>query len=267
MSEVTMQNMLERLKCYRILEGCSQQEFAGRLGIPQATYSEAETGRSILSYHILWGIYQYDVDIDYLFLGKERKKENDGLLKLLQTCNEEEARTLYIFLTEAFLQMWKWSMETTWERCLYSELMAANLLMRQKAPRCQKLQYIRIVNGFNKTQFAKELGVGRTKCGQCERGDTYLDADLMLRLYNKGYSLPSCYFEDYIGIREISGLLEQNEEFKYLYYDLMGAVVRCVLKNEKLCHCFCEIWGNTFGKDINCRGCTSTGDAFGKKHI
>lgn len=230
---VTVEDALIRLKEYRKVLGLDQTKFATILGMSQASYSEIENGKYLLSYNALNEIYHFNCDIDYLLLGKRNRCDNNLLTDLLKACKEDEVKKLYIMIITGFLEFWDWNYGVLWEECLYSELRAMKLLLLNHASYEMKLYYLRAVNKLSQQEFSNVIGIGRTKCGNCENGRSGLDIESILHLYNAGYSLPSFYFETYAGIDGIAYLLEQDSEKKRKFYDYICNVLTNIIENDK----------------------------------
>lgn len=233
MSDVSIDNVLVRLKEYRKAEHLSQSGIAKRLGVGQTYYSQVESGAVSLSYHILNGLYSYDCDIDYIITGNRNRNEDNLFMDLLRICDNDTSIKLYKMMIAGFFQMWDWNMEKHWEKCLYSELRAMNVLNMSDASFDDRLYYIRLTNRMSQQKLANILGIGRTKCGKCERGQKHLDAELMLFLYLKGYCLPTFFFEEYVGVDEISYLLNHDKEKKVKYYAYVSSILTNIAKNDK----------------------------------
>lgn len=231
---VTVEDVLIRLKEYRKVLGFDQTRFASIMGMSQAGYSEIENGKYLLSYNALNGIYHFDCDIDYLFLGNHNRCDDNMLIQLLQACEPEEVQKLYTMIITGFLELWDWNFDILWEKCLCSELRAMNLLLLNRGNYDRKLHYLRTVNDMSQQEFANVIGVGRTKCGQCENGKKGLDIESILRLYNAGYSLPSFYFEAHVGMDGINWLLEQDSDKKRKFYDYICNVLTNIIGNDKV---------------------------------
>ncbi len=227
MLENVSENMLIRLKTYRKAKNMSQEKFAQSLGVGQTYYSQVENGDISLSYHILNGLYSYDCDIDYIVTGTKKTCGDDFLMQCIDDSEPEHIMPLYTMIITGFVQMWDWNFEDHWEKCLYSELVSIVVLRMMNANVDQRLYYLRKANGISQQELANALGIGRTKCGKCEQGIKKLDAQLMIYLYNYGYCLPSFFFEKYIGIRQITSLLETDMDKQKQFYDY----VKCVRNN------------------------------------
>lgn len=224
MSDISIDNVLVRLKEYRKAEHLSQSGIAVKLGVGQTYYSQIESGSVSLSYKVLNKLYSYDCDIDYIITGICNRSKDDLFINILKAYDKNAAMKLYKMMIAGFYQMWSWNMEDHWEKCLYSELKAMNVLSMNDASFDDRLYYIRITNGISQQKLANILGIGRTKCGKCERGQKKLDAELMMLLHHKGYCLPSFFFEEYVGLREITYLLERDKEKKDRYYRYVKSV-------------------------------------------
>ena len=59
--EETYDNMLNRLRMYRLKHGMMQAEFCRLLGMSQAEYSYKESGKLIISYQNLLQLHTYDL--------------------------------------------------------------------------------------------------------------------------------------------------------------------------------------------------------------
>lgn len=231
MPENFSKNMLIRLKTYRKAQSMSQEKFAQSLGVGQTYYSQVENGEISLSYHILNGLYSYDCDIDYIVTGTQKAYSDDFLMGCIDGCDPADTMSLYTMMVTGFVQMWSWNLEDHWEKCLYSELASISVLRMMNANLDERLYYLRMVNGMSQQELANILGIGRTKCGKCEQGVKKLDAQLMIYLYNYGYCLPSFFFEEYIGIREITSLLETDKDKQNRFYDYVKCIMKNIIKN------------------------------------
>ena len=233
MSDVSMKDALVRLIEYRNSMNLSQEALAKLLGISRRQYSHMEKGRNVLSYRVLSGLHSYEWDVDYIITGNHYSQQNNFLQKLIIGCAENKRNKLYLLLLTGFIEMWNWDCENHMERCLYSELRAMVVLILNQADVNGKLLYVRLINGISQQQLADSLGVGRTKCGKCEKGEQKMDAELMLLLYKMGFSLPSFYIDDYAGISEIEYLLDIYPEKKKKYYQYVGSVLENIIGDEE----------------------------------
>lgn len=230
----TMDMMLRRLLKYRRGLGLSQTDFAKSIGSSQTNYSEIERGINIMSYRVLNGLYQCNCDFDYFFTGTYTVVKNNILENLLKACSESKAERLYALIISAVLELWKEEERTHWKRCLFSELRAVQFMFMQGGNDKQRLHYLRVFYELSQKDLGNIMGVGRTKCAECEYGKKYLDADMVLRLYNNGYALPSFFFEEFAGLKAISVLLESDEERRRRFYHYLETVLLHIMKDEKL---------------------------------
>lgn len=233
MLDVSMKDALVRLIEYRTSMNLSQEALAELLGISRTQYSHMEKGRNALSYRVLSGLHSHEWDVDYIITGNHYSQQNNLLKKLLFGCAENKRKKLYLLLLTGFIEMWNWDCEKQMEQCLCSELRAMVVLLLNQADFNEKLLYIRQINGVSQQELAAYLGIGRTKCGKCEKGEQQLDAELMLLLYKMGYSLPSFYIDDYAGISEIEYLLNLYPEKKRKYYQYVGSVLKNIIEDEE----------------------------------
>ena len=233
MLDVSMSDALVRLIEYRTSKHLSQEALADLLGISRAQYSHMEKGRNALSYRVLSGLYLHEWDIDYIITGNSYSCEEHILQKILEQCEEVNKKKLYLFLITGFIELWNWNDQNKLERCLSSELRAMDVLLLNRADFSEKLLFIRQINGISQQKFANMLGIGRTKCGKCEKGEQQLDAELMLYLYHGGYSLPSFYFDEYAGISDIEYFLNLYPERKKHYYKYVGSVLENIIGDEE----------------------------------
>ncbi|MDE5777074.1 MAG: transcriptional regulator [Lachnospiraceae bacterium] len=230
----TMDMVLQRLLKYRHGLGLSQMDFSKCIGSSQTNYSDVERGNNIMSYRLLSGLYKYDYDIDYFFTGKHTVVEDSLLEKILRSCSESEAARLYNLIITGFMELWGEDDNLVWNKCLFSELRAMSLLIMQKGDMDARLHYIRMFHGLSQKDLGNVMGVGRTKCGECEYGKKNIDADMLLRLYNCGYAFPSFFFEDLVGIRSISFLLERDVDRKRRFYRYLENVLLYIMENDSL---------------------------------
>lgn len=233
MFDISMEDALVRLIEYRTARKMSQEALAELVGISRRQYSYMENGKNVLSFRVLSGLYSNEWDIDYIITGNHSLQQENMLKKLLVGCVENKRKKLYLLLLTGFIEMWEWDFENQMERCLCSELRAMVVLLLNRADFNEKLLYIRQINGISQQELAHILLIGRTKCGKCEKGVQQLDAELMLCLYKKGYSLPSFYIDDYAGISEIESLLNLYPEKKRKYYQYVGSVLKNIIGDEE----------------------------------
>lgn len=187
----------------------------------------------MLTYNVLNGIYQHNYDIDYLFLGEYTQCRDDRFIRVLKCGTQEDNRKIYRMMITGFVELWDWNFDILWEKCLYSELKALNLLLMNHDSLDRKLFYLRETNNLSQQAFAEALGVGRTKCGKCESGRKNIDLDSIINMYNGGFSLPSFYFEEYPGIVAIANLLERNTEKKNRYTQYLSNILTNIVKNDE----------------------------------
>lgn len=231
----TMDVVLKRLLKYRHGLGLSQADFSKCIGSSQTGYSDVERGVNIMTYHVLNGLYQYDFDMDYLFTGKHIVPEDHLLEDLLKNCDALKCRRLYTMMAVGFLELCREDEHKhLWIRCLFSELRVANFLLLQKGNLNARLHYIRLFYGLSQKEMGNVMGVGRTKCGECERKIKHIDADMLLRLYNGGYALPSFFFEEFAGVSAMAALLEQDEKKKKRFYSYLENVLCNIVEDEKM---------------------------------
>lgn len=232
MSNVSMRDVLARLIERRGEKEMSQEAVADMLKMGRAQYCHMENKRNALSFSVLSGLYSHDWDVDYIITGEHYSDRHSLLEKIILECRQENREQLYFLMLTGFAKMWNWDEESLIEKGLRSEIKAMILLLMDEAELKEKLYYVRRANRISQQALANTLGIGRTKSSDCERGERTLDAELMLILYEAGYSLPSFYMEPYAGIAEIAHLLEGNAGMKRRYYEYVSVLLAQVVADR-----------------------------------
>lgn len=232
MSNVLMRDVLARLIQRRSEKEMSQEAMADMLKMGRAQYCHMENKRNALSFSVLNGLYHHDWDVDYIITGEHYSDRHSLLEKIILACGKEKRERLYFLMITGFEKMWNWDEKSLIERGLRSEIKAMIMLMTDEAELKEKLYYIRRANRISQQALANKLGIGRTKSSSCERGEKKLDAELMLILYEAGYSLPSFYMEQYAGIAEIAHLLKGDAGMKRRYYEYIRVLLAQVIDDS-----------------------------------
>lgn len=191
MPEEQYKNVINRLVYYRKNLGVSQTEMAELLGITQSEYSKIENGQTRLLHKHLKAMHSSRWDVDYIVTGSKSLSKTGGLADILKGCTAEEYERLFVYTIENAFLYWDDIFKQQNNLCLYSELKIQLVMIANQAAQPEVLRYIRTVLGMNKKEFGELLDITRKTYSRCEEGDSELDTEHILKLYNNGICSPS----------------------------------------------------------------------------
>ena len=206
--EETYDNMLKRLRMYRLKHGMIQAEFGRLLGMSQAEYSYKESGKLIISYQNLLDFGKAGINVDFLVTGVDYKYTFPEIELLFSKCKDYETRELLMkIFAEILLYKYKkqikqensntYSADTNVKNKLEKQPDKGELLeyMLDSWDGFSMIQYIRNHFGYSQIYMSEKLGMSIKKYRQMERQNIYPDAAMLVDLYNiSGYE-PDMFFD------------------------------------------------------------------------
>lgn len=181
--------IVQRLEAYRKKYHIPQTEIAENLNITQSQYSKLELGKIKLSYDILNKLYEQGWDIDKIITGESSEPILPSLTKAFAETDTQQ------YISGMKLCEWaveQWLQKEEKEKSIGSSLLKTFIRSEESETPLQKL---RKAYGVSQIKMAEIVGVNIKKYRALEKGELYLDAELMANIYEVTKCKPT-YFVD-----------------------------------------------------------------------
>lgn len=185
-------DFLRRMNVYRKRLGLTQSEFGELVGVSQSVMSKLELGKIGISYEYLMGMVKAGLDIDYLIIEKESLKWKNSITDFLNI----NVDVMWYDIGEVVI----WSLGEMLQQegefqntdvCCEFKLLKRMILEKTNGT---LLWELRSMLGFSQSVMADKIGVNIKKYRSLERENTYLDAELLMNIYEFSSCRPYLFF-------------------------------------------------------------------------
>lgn len=232
MNNTAVKEVLDRYVVYRKAQRNTQSDIAKLIGFTQPYYCQVEKTTIEMTYDVIQKLHQNGYNVDEIITEVSYKTQKFTILNYVMRFDEEERASVSHTIIQLFLEYWEWNNESKWEQALYAELKTLVYMHLMDCPKESVLHYIRILNGISQEKYATMFSMGRTKCGNCEKGKISPSLSMLIALYNEQLCLPSLFFDDYPGLRQIDYLLSSNEDKRIDFFDKVQKMLSTLIKDE-----------------------------------
>jgi transcriptional regulator with XRE-family HTH domain len=211
---VVYTDVLKRFIQYRQFYNLTQEQLAGILGVTQSCVSKMEIGKKRIPYSTLVTLDGCDWDIDRIITGEQLEKTE--LDELFAACDESRKMDFLQYVLWTMMQGVKGYdkhlrlMEQYAKKIEYIRLHTVN-----HADEDSVLYGIRAVNELSQHSMAQKLQVDIKKYRALEKKETYLDAELLMNLYNEFDCMPFDFIHGSYHLKEVNRIWSKlNPELK-----------------------------------------------------
>lgn len=185
-------DFLCRMNQYRMKMQLTQMEMSDLLGTTQSQFSKMELGKTIVSYDILYELYNTGWDVDYMIIGKEKIPWESDLSGILITSIGESWFDLMEVVVWGIGQIIGKEKNYFDSDIKYEYELLRSLLNRSTSNSI--LAEIRSIAGITQVAMAEKMGVNIKKYRDLEKGTSNPDAELLAIIYSISNCRPSIFF-------------------------------------------------------------------------